>query len=75
MSNPPNGLPVYRLITGDDSASFCERVSEALGLGYVLVGGPALTYNGEHVVAGQALIWAGSGARQDSGDQFGGAPN
>ncbi|MGL6016745.1 MAG: DUF1737 domain-containing protein [Selenomonadaceae bacterium] len=46
----------YRLITGKDDASFCSRISALLDEGYVLYGSPALTYNGEHVVAAQALI-------------------
>ena len=57
---PPNDLPVYRLLTGKDDASFCRRVSEALELGYALYGSPSVTFNGEHVVAAQALIWPGS---------------
>ena len=48
----------YRLITGKDDASFCSRISALLDEGYVLYGSPALTYNGEHVVAAQALIFA-----------------
>lgn len=58
MSNsPPDDLPRYRLLTGKDDAAFCHRVSEALGLGYRLYGSPALTYDGDHVVAAQALLW------------------
>ncbi|HAU4907654.1 TPA: DUF1737 domain-containing protein [Aeromonas hydrophila] len=43
---PPNGLPVYRLITGPDDATFCFRVSEALAQGYMLHGSPSATFNG-----------------------------
>lgn len=58
MTNePPDGLPRYRLLTGPDDEAFCRRVSEALGLGYRLHGGPALTFNGERVIAAQALLW------------------
>jgi hypothetical protein len=57
MSAPPEGLPHYRLLTGRDDAEFCRRVSEALRQGYQLYGSPALTHNGEHVVAGQAVLW------------------
>jgi hypothetical protein len=56
-SRPPDGLPVYRVLTGPDEAAFCHRVSEALALGYELYGSPALTYNGEQVIVAQALIW------------------
>jgi hypothetical protein len=54
---PPDGLPRYRLLTGKDDASFCQRVSEALALGYQLYGSPAATFNGEHVVVAQAIVW------------------
>ena len=56
-TKPPDGLPRYRLLTGPDDSSFCERVSEALELGYKLHGSPALTFDGTKVVAGQAVIW------------------
>ena len=56
-SRPPDGLPVYRVLTGPDDAAFCHRVSEALALGYQLYGSPALTYNGEQVIVAQALVW------------------
>jgi hypothetical protein len=59
-TKPPDDLPVYCLLTGKDDAAFCRRVSEAIELGYVLYGSPTLTFNGEHVVAGQALVWPGS---------------
>lgn len=61
MSQPPNGLPRYRLLTGPDDAAFCHRVSEALAMGYALFGSPALTFDGERVIAAQALLWPGSG--------------
>jgi hypothetical protein len=32
-SRPPQGLPVYRLLTGPDDVSFCPSVSEALAMG------------------------------------------
>lgn len=57
MSTPPEGLPRYRLLTGKDDASFCHRVSEALDMGYELYGSPAATFNGEHVVVAQAIVW------------------
>lgn len=57
MSKPPNDLPIYRLLTGPDDASFCRRVSEALALGYVLYGSPAATFDGERVIVAQAVIW------------------
>ena len=54
---PPDGLPVYRILTGPDDAAFCKRVSEALELGYVLYGSPAITHNGNTAIVAQALIW------------------
>ncbi|MBR8207325.1 DUF1737 domain-containing protein [Burkholderia cenocepacia] len=55
--SPPNDLPRYRLLTGKDDAAFCHRVSDALALGYRLYGSPAATFNGDHVVVAQALLW------------------
>jgi hypothetical protein len=53
----PEDLPRYRLVTGPDDATFCGRVSDALDLGYQLAGAPALSFDGERVVAAQALLW------------------
>lgn len=58
---PPDNLPIYRLLTGPDDASFCHRVSEALALGYVLYGSPAATFDGKQVIVAQALVWPGGG--------------
>jgi hypothetical protein len=52
----PGERLAYRLITGPDDRSFCERVSAALADGYVLHGGPALTASEGSVVAAQAVI-------------------
>lgn len=57
-STPPDGLPIYRLLTGPDDAAFCHRVSAALALGYRLHGSPAATFNGTQVIVAQALLWA-----------------
>jgi hypothetical protein len=57
MSTPPDGLPIYRVLTGPDDVTFCRRVSEMLELGYELHEGPAITFNGESAVLAQALIW------------------
>ncbi|WP_410670387.1 DUF1737 domain-containing protein [Amycolatopsis sp. cmx-4-68] len=54
---PPNGLPRYRLLTGPDDEKFCHRVSDALELGYRLYGSPAVTFDGDQVIAAQALLW------------------
>lgn len=57
QNTPPDGLPVYRLISGPDDSKFCEKVSENLAKGYVLYGSPCATFNGETVIVCQALIW------------------
>ena len=48
----------YRLLTGPDTAEFCERVSAALADGYQLYGSPAITYDsdGTTVIVAQAVI-------------------
>lgn len=46
----------YRLITGKDDSSFCERVSKLIDEGYELYGSPAVTFNGKDVIAAQALV-------------------
>lgn len=46
----------YRVLTGPDDRTFCERVSAALDEGYVLHGAPALTFDGSTVVVAQALV-------------------
>ncbi|MEU1586418.1 DUF1737 domain-containing protein [Micromonospora sp. NPDC005710] len=55
MSESPKPLG-YRLITGPDDAEFCARVSALLDQGYRLHGSPALTFNGERVIAAQAVV-------------------
>ena len=47
MTNTPGNLPIYRVLTGPDDASFCERVSEALALGWELHGAPSVTFDGQ----------------------------
>jgi hypothetical protein len=60
VNSRPDGFPRYRVLTGKDDAEFCHRVSQALEIGYQLFSGPALTFNGDHVVVAQALVWSGS---------------
>lgn len=64
-ATPPDNLPVYRLLTGPDDATFCKRVSEMIALGYKLHGSPSVTFNGQTVIAAQALVWPGACATQD----------
>jgi hypothetical protein len=55
--SPPDGLPTYRILTGIDDDAFCQRVSEALELGYRLYASPAATFDGTNVIVAQALVW------------------
>ncbi len=58
-SELPSGKQRYRCLTGPDDASFCEKVSAALAEGYVLQGGPAVTFDGKRVIVAQAVVWPG----------------
>ncbi|KPJ99751.1 MAG: hypothetical protein AMJ60_03945 [Desulfobacterales bacterium SG8_35] len=49
-------MQLYTLLTGPDDETFCKRVCEKLNSGWELYGSPTLTFNGAHVIAGQALI-------------------
>ena len=55
MSNTDGRLR-YRLLTGPDDSSFCERISAALDEGYELYGSPSITHTPDGVVAAQAVI-------------------
>jgi ribonuclease H / adenosylcobalamin/alpha-ribazole phosphatase len=46
----------YRVLTGEDTAEFCERVSAALADGYQLHGSPAITSDGGKTIVAQALV-------------------
>jgi hypothetical protein len=46
----------YKLFTGPDDRTFCERVSQALDEGYELYGSPAITVDGERRIVAQALV-------------------
>lgn len=70
QEQPALALPqerlAYRLITGPDDRSFCERISAALADGYVLHGGPAATFNGTSVIVAQAVILPEAVASSDA---------
>ncbi len=53
METPPLR---YRILTGPDDTSFCERVSAALNDGYELYGSPSITSTPDGVVCAQAVI-------------------
>lgn len=46
----------YRLLTGPDDRTFCERVSEALEEGYELYGSPSICVDGDRRIAAQAIV-------------------
>jgi hypothetical protein len=48
---------LYRFLTGDDTAAFCHKVSEALAKGWQLHGGPTYAYDAKAEVmrCGQAV--------------------
>lgn len=56
----------YRLFTGPDDRSFCERVAAALAEGYVLHGSPAATFNGSTVIVAQAVVLPAAIASADA---------
>ena len=56
----------YRLITGPDDRSFCERISTAPADGYVLHGSPAATFNGTSVIVAQAVVLPAAIASADA---------
>jgi len=56
----------YRLFTGPDDRSFCERVSAALAEGYVLHGSPSATFNGSTVIVAQAVVLPAAIASADA---------
>lgn len=62
----PQEKLAYRLITGPDDRTFCERISAALSEGYVLHGSPAATFNGTNVIVAQAVILPAAIATADA---------
>jgi hypothetical protein len=62
----PQEKLAYRLITGPDDRTFCERISAALSEGYVLHGSPAATFNGNSVIVAQAVILPAAVATADA---------
>ena len=51
-------MKVYRLLTGQDDAAFCHRVTDALNKGWDLHGSPSLAFNSTtgQVIAGQVVV-------------------
>ena len=49
-------MQLYSFLTGPDDENFCKRVSEKLNNGWQLYGSPSLTFDGQRVIAGQAVV-------------------
>ncbi len=58
-------MKLYRLLTGPDDSAFCARIERMLNRGWELHGPPTLTFNGETVIAAQAIV------READGDYTG----
>ena len=43
-------MKLYLILTGDDSSSFCHKVSEALSRGWELHGGPSYAFDANNGV-------------------------
>jgi hypothetical protein len=61
----------YRVLTGPDDRSFCERVSQALDQGYRLHGSPSITFNGERCIVAQAVVLDIGNSSYDDGSNDG----
>ncbi|KRB62892.1 hypothetical protein ASE04_01570 [Rhizobium sp. Root708] len=51
-------MKLYRLLTGQDDAVFCHRVTDALNKGWSLNGSPSMTFNTQtgQVMCAQAIV-------------------
>ena len=49
-------MRLYSYLTGPDDEKFCKRVTAKLNNGWELYGNPTLAYDGNTIVAGQALV-------------------
>jgi hypothetical protein len=56
MDRPSEDKLKYRLLTGPDDKSFCERVSKVLDEGYELYGSPSITFDGKRCIVAQAVV-------------------
>ena len=52
----PDFTKPYKMLTGIDNSEFCSKVSLHLKNGYQLYGSPTMTFNGENVIVGQAVV-------------------
>ena len=56
----------YRLLTGPDNPSFCQKVSDALNRGYVLHGSPVMTSHDGEIFVGQAVVLASAISKKEN---------
>jgi hypothetical protein len=49
-------MKLYSYLTGPDDEAFCKRVCEKINNGWELYGNPTLTFDGNRIIAGQAVI-------------------
>ncbi|MFM5903574.1 MAG: DUF1737 domain-containing protein [Microbacteriaceae bacterium] len=46
----------FKMLTGIDDSSFCQKVSDHLDAGYELYGSPTMTSKGAQIFVGQAVV-------------------
>ncbi|MFM1785999.1 MAG: hypothetical protein RLZZ108_1023 [Actinomycetota bacterium] len=58
MTNTEKPAPkkAYKLLTGEDTPAFCQKVSDALADGYELYGSPSITTKRGKLWAAQAVV-------------------
>lgn len=73
MSNPPEGLPKYRLLTGSDPDQLSTDIAAALEQGFRLWSGIVVANGPEGPIFAQAVIWPEErpdrGPRKSFGDR------
>jgi len=52
----PDQSTTYKMVTGKDDSEFCKRITKLISEGFELYGSPTMTFNGEEVIVGQAVI-------------------
>lgn len=66
-------MKAYRLLTGEDSAAFCHKVTEALAKGWELHGSPAYAFDAAtgRMRCAQAVVKEVPGVDYDPGLKLG----
>ncbi len=49
-------MKLYSFLTGPDDEIFCKRVTERLNNGWALHGNPTMSFDGQKIVVGQAVV-------------------